>query len=531
MISPAVLERPGHWRTVGIIAGVLLASSPTLPLLRLALDGPHVFYVGSGFGGAVARSTLVASSASLCALLLGFPGGLVAGLYRFPARRQLLALLAVPLLIPSFLWSIGLSMLRVALGLPRESIFSGAPGVIMSFAALGTPLVLFATLLATRGLPARAIDAARLAGGEAAVLRYAGRAALPAAIVATMLAGLIGVTDPGPGQILGFPGAGTQILVSFSALYDFELAARQSLAVAGVVLLAALPLLWIVGRHLTVALLPHSFQTMEVRSVPAARWVGPLLLGLLLIIILAVPVAGLVQPVLARFRLDSVVEVIARTAGNTMIYGVLAGFVASALAVALVLCGARVARLRAALLAALMLLFVLPPAMGSLGTVLIASQAPGWLDALLRSRLTVAIVLGLRLSPIAAIILLRAMGSVPPSWGFAATVHGVGLLTYLRKLIAPFLARPAAVSIVLVALIATADTTTVLLLQPPGRDSFPLALFTVMANAPESLVASLCLAYLVVAVLIASALATFLGPRRAADAAPTHPIDSNGMPR
>jgi iron(III) transport system permease protein len=169
--------------------------------------------------------------------------------------------------------------------------------------------------------------------------------------------------------------------------------------------------------------------------------------------------------------------------------------------------------------------------MGSLGTVLIASQAPGWLDALLRSRLTVAIVLGLRLSPIAAIILLRAMGSVPPSWGFAATVHGVGLLTYLRKLIAPFLARPAAVSIVLVALIATADTTTVLLLQPPGRDSFPLALFTVMANAPESLVASLCLAYLVVAVLIASALATFLGPRRAADAAPTHPIDSNGMPR
>lgn len=499
-------------------------SSPALPLLRLAFDGAGSFDVGAGFGGAIARSLSVAAGASVYALLLGFPAGLAAGLYRFPARAALLTLLAVPLLMPSFLWSIGLAMLRVALGLSPGSLLSGASGTVMSFAALGTPLVLFATLLATRALPARAVDAARLAGGEAAVLRYAARAVLPAGIAAALLGGLIGLSDPGPGQILGFSGAGTRILVSFSALYDFELAARQSLAVAAVILVAAIPLLWILARHLTVALLPRSFQSMPARSVVGARRAGPMLLAFVLAITLAAPVAGLVQPVLTQFWLDRILAALARTTANTVIYGLGAGLVANALAISLVLCAARIARLRAALLAVSVLVFVLPPAVGSLGSALIASEAPAWLDPLLRSRLTVAVVLGLRLSPIAAIILLRAMGSVPPSWGFAAALHGVGLMTYMRRLLAPFLAGPMALSIALVALAATADVTTVLLLRPPGRDSFPVTLFTVMANAPESMVASLSLAYVLGGIAALGLLAFCSRPRLASTSLPANSI-------
>ena len=180
----------------------------------------------------------------------------------------------------------------------------------------------------------------------------------------------------------------------------------------------------------------------------------------------------------------------------------------------MVICATRVPGLRLALLVALLLLFVLPPAVGALGAILVASDAPAWLDPFVRSRLTVAVVLGLRLTPIAAIILLRAMGAAPPSWAFSAAIHGVGLMTYLRKLLVPFLARSIAVSIVLIGLVATADITTVLLLQPPGRDSFPVAVFTVMANAPESLVASLSLAYVVAGALAAGTLAIWFNKER-----------------
>jgi iron(III) transport system permease protein len=514
MISPAALERPGHWRTIGVVAGVLIASSPTLPLLRLAVGDLSGFDIGTNFDAYLARSITVGIGACALALVLGFPCGLLAGLYRFPARNVLLTLLAVPLLVPSFLWAIGLSMLRIELGLSQESLLSGASGTVMAFATLGTGLVLFATLLATRALPARAIDAARLAGGELNVLTYAGRATLPAAAAACLLAGLISLADPGPGQILGYSGAGTQILISFSALYDFELAARQSLTIAGIALFGALPLLWIVGHHLSFALLPQSVELMKARSLPAVNGAGPLLLGLVLIVCLALPIAGLVWPAFTQLWLDRILEVTARTASNTLFYGVTAGIVANAVAMPVVICATRVPRLRLALLVALLLLFVLPPAVGALGSVLAASDAPAWLDPLVRSRLTVAVVLGLRLTPIAAVVLLRAIGTAPPSWAFAAAVHGVGLMTYLRKLLVPFLARPLAVSLALVALVATADITTVLLLQPPGQDSFPVALFTVMANAPESMVASLSLAYVLAGGLAAGALAVWLNNRR-----------------
>jgi len=514
MISPAALERPGHWRTIGVIAGVLIVSSPALPLLQLAFDGSRGFDIGAGFDTYLARSFKVGIGASALALVLGFPCGLIAGLYRFPSQNVLLALLALPLLVPSFLWAIGLSMLRIELGLSPESLLSGALGTVMAFAALGTGLVLFATLLATRALAARAIDAARLAGGELNVLRYAGRATLPAGAAACLLAGLISFADPGPGQILGYSGAGTQILVSFAALFDFELAARQSLAITGIVLLGAMPLLWILGRHLSYALLPQSMELMRPRSHAAVSGSGPFLLGLVLMITLALPLAGLVWPAFTQLWLERIAEVAARTAGNTLFYGITAGVVATAVAIPMVICATRTPRLRLALLVALMLVFVLPPAVGALGAILVASAAPAWLDPVVRSRFTVAVVLGLRLTPIAAIILLRAMGAAPPSWAFSAAIHGVGLMTYLRKLLMPFLARPVAVSIVLVGLVATADTTTVLLLQPPGRDSFPVAVFTVMANAPESMVASLSLAYVVAGALAASALAIWFNTER-----------------
>jgi ABC-type Fe3+ transport system permease subunit len=502
----------------------LVVISPALPLLRLALDGYTDFTLGAGFGASITRSALVAGGASIYALALGFPSGLLAGLYRFRGRAPLLALLAVPLLMPSFLWAIGLSMLRIELGMPRDTIFSGASGAVMSFAALGVPLVLLATLLATRALPARAVDAARLAGGERAVIRYAGQAALPAGAAAAMLVGLMSVADPGPGQILGFSGVGSAILTSFSALYDFELAARQSLMVAAIVLLSALPLVWMLGERLASALLARSVELTQARAATFAGPAGALLLLVVLVVALGAPLAGLARPALDQFWLDRVLDVTTRTAGNTLGYAIGAGVVATALALPLALCAARSARLRAALLAVLMLAFVLPPAIGALGVVLIASEAPAWLDPLLRSRLTVAVVLGLRLTPIAAIILLRAMGSLPPSWGLAAALHGVSLTLFMRKLLAPFLAVPAAASVALVALVATADITTVLLLQPPGRDSFPVALFTVMANAPESMVASLSLAYILIGSLLVGALAVGLctvPPERSPPAATT----------
>ena len=144
MISPAVLEQPGRWRTVGIAFGLALAVAPAVSLLWPALlagSPESTDVLGSSFGNALLRSLLVAAGAAGLSFLVGLPTGVFAGLYDFPARRLLLGALALPLLVPSFLWAIGLSMLRIRLGLSPSSFFSGATGCILAFSSLGLPLV------------------------------------------------------------------------------------------------------------------------------------------------------------------------------------------------------------------------------------------------------------------------------------------------------------------------------------------------------------------------------------------------------
>lgn len=109
----------------------------------------------------------------------------------------------------------------------------------------------------------------------------------------------------------------------------------------------------------------------------------------------------------------------------------------------------------------------------------------------------------------------RAVGSLSPSWTDAARVHGVGGGRLLARVTLPILAPAIIVSLLLVMILSAADISTTHSLQPPGKQSLPVAIFTVMANSPEGLVASLCLLDLlcVVALLAAASQLGRLGRR------------------
>ena len=220
------------------------------------------------------------------------------------------------------------------------------------------------------------------------------------------------------------------------------------------------------------------------------------------LILIGLPVAGLVLPATSGLRLARALDEIGRTMGNTAWYGGLAAVTAISLGATAAICTGRQPRLAALLMAGLAVVFVLPPALGALGLVGAASKAPHALDPLLRGRFALGVWLGLRLFPLATILLMRRLGESTPSWAQAAAVHGMPLPVYATRVLLPWLAPAALVSATVVALLGIADVSSALLLHPPGDASLPLAIFSVMANAPESLVASLCLAYLGGAALV-----------------------------
>ncbi|MBI2605091.1 MAG: hypothetical protein HYW49_03315 [Deltaproteobacteria bacterium] len=452
--------------------------------------------LGSGFGVAILHSLSIAITVAALSIFLGVPAGLLAALYDFPGRRALLALLAIPLLVPSFLWAIGLSQLRIYLGLPPESFLSGWAGTVLAFTAPAISLVLYMTLLSARHLSKNQVESVRLVDGERLLFRYAARAVLPAAILTGVLAGVLTLSDPGPGQILGFSGVPYEILLSFSALYDFALAAKQCAALTGAVLFVSIPFAVLIAPNVATGLLGRDIQQAPLSRNKTASWMGLLALGCILVTTTVLPMIGILRPLFTEFPAARAFQEVSRTLSNTFLYALCAGVIATALGFFLAIAVGRESALRRHALIGLFLILSLPPSLNALGIIKIGTMIPAWLDPFFRSRFTVGMVLALRFLPIATILAMRSFGSTSTSQALVAAVHGVPLSLYVRRVLGPILLPSAALSCVIVALLATAEVGTVLLLRPPGADSLPVQIFTVMANAPESLVAALCFFYI-----------------------------------
>ncbi len=236
-------------------------------------------------------------------------------------------------------------------------------------------------------------------------------------------------------------------------------------------------------------------------------------LALVSMVSVLLPLSGLVLPVFRRTEFIRASREVARTSGDTLVYAIGAAVVSLAFALVLAFFVGRSTRIRIVSVAAALILISLPSALTALGIVQIATRAPAWTDPFLRSSATVCGALGCRFFPIAAVLSVRAWGSTSASWTMAAAVHGVSLGRYLWKVVLPAVLPVIAVAGLLVSLLATADIGTVLLLQSPGRSSLPLAIFTVMANAPEALVATLCLLYVAIAAALLLAALTLMRRR------------------
>jgi ABC-type Fe3+ transport system permease subunit len=319
-------------------------------------------------------------------------------------------------------------------------------------------------------------------------------------------AGVLTLSDTGPGQVFGVRTAASELLVSFAAQYDVELAARQCLVLSAVVLTACAPLVWFGAPHLSAALSARVHGDSLPRRAPRWMWVSAGALAAMAVGLVA-PLAGLAAPLVpsrwapladerhvelvALWAIDEVV----RTMASTFLYALGGAAISVALALLWTLAVGRERRLLTLSTCALLPLLALPSAGAALGLARMAALAPGWADDLARGRFAVCVALGVRFAPLATLLVLRGYAATPRSWALAAALHGIPVPRYLARVLFPALLPAALFAALLVALLASVDVTTVLLLHPPGHQSLPLAIFTVIANAPEHMVAALCLLY------------------------------------
>ena len=484
MISPLRLERPG--RKGAILLALLLALfvAPLLPIAAAALEGPGP---GKGFTTALARGLLIAGLSAVVAFGLGWPAGTLFALYRLPASRSLQTLLLLPLLLPSFVWALAWADAWRTLAWRGASAL---PPLVLAHTGATLALVFVTAKSAALSLSESQCDALRLAGGEPTLRRAALRHTVSAAALAAFFGALVALSDAGPSLVFGRRTAAYEVLTSFAATYDQSLAARQCAALLVVALVLAGPFLWLALPRLGHVLLERVPAHPRPTRNPRGEQLAALTMGAALLTTL--PALGaLAFSTWSGAALEAALGDLGRTAADTVLYSLSAAAMALAMGGTAALAAGRSRLARTLVLAGALALLALPPAAMALGVLQVSGSAPPALDALLRGRAIVGLTLGLRLAPLAALLSLRALASAPPSWSEAAALHGLDLRHFLSCVLLPWVRPALAAAFLLVALLAAADASTVLLLHPPGHPSLPLALLTVMSNAPQAYVSAL----------------------------------------
>jgi ABC-type Fe3+ transport system permease subunit len=478
---------------------------PVLYLIVVSLAGASrhdwndIFY--RPFIGSVGRSARQIACVTIISAVLGIPCGVGLRLVRFPLKAGLYFLLFLPLLVPPFLWAIGIESLKPLVSYRWQGYLDGAWAAVLAYTVLITPIVAFTTGVLTRRIPRSACDAALLVGGPSYVIRKTAFFVLPGAAAVAFAGALLTLGDSGVGQITGFHGAPSDILIAFSARGDLHSAAFKAaiisalcspfIALAGWTLLRRLN--FASSGRSSAALRPVVITTKTKRVIVnlivvflAGASLMPALIGLL---------RPLCRPPLAKRELAAAWVLWWDSFSVTAIYFVAAGVGATTLGWILATHATRTPRLQRTLFLLSLGYLTLPPAVYALAVVLLRSKSYITFGFPCDYDWFTGLVLGCHFVPISVAILLPCLRNLPASFEQAAQLHGLSGLRYQRFVRLPLVVSAILVSTVAAGLLALADVSTAMLLQQPGHSSFGAHLFAIMDNSSEQNVASLCVIY------------------------------------
>lgn len=522
MTSPSISARLDARRFLGIALLVAIVVAPLVFFGREAIDrdawNDHVFV--PRFLRALGRSVLQSLATAVGTFAIGGGLGVVFSTTRVRGARLFDLLFGAAAILPPMIvtsgWMLAASGDAGILGRFVRGNFGAIAGSIAVF----SPIVMWSTRAAIRRFGVAAIEAALVAHGRIGAIKIAARAAWPAALGTALLTGALTIGDSTSGDLVGIHGAASEILASLAARYDRTAAAAQCLFLAAITVILSRPAL-----HSLSATLSRGASALEARAMSEFRAQRSIVadVAALAIVVLFwfMPMVGLARVFLASApRGDHLASAVA-TFPETAKIGAGAAILATLIGAAFAITAGRSRRSRLFLTTLGLAMIALPPAAYAFGTVAMTSSLPRSMVRGLAEGPWI-FALAARLWPCAFFFVARAISDEPESRAEAATFGRGGRGRYFFRVLFPAIAPALGASIILAALLGAADIVTAILLSPPGKATAPQRLFTIMANAPDAVVATYLLSAVTFAAIASGILMVLVkaGGRRAKKEAP-----------
>jgi iron(III) transport system permease protein len=500
-------------KSTGLIFGRSLGESVLLALLTLAFMGLVLLPVLQVVAGAIGqngafqadgyaflftrrawllflKSVFIAASVAVLATALGLGISFILVKSPVPHKNLLQGLFLLPLFLPAYITTVAWVDVFLFLGLSPAMIYSPAT-VVFVLTMLFTPVAMLIFSPSLANINANHEAAALLLVPYPKVFfRIVLPLIRPAMLAALLLIFVLAVSEFTVPAFLSVPVLVTDIFTQFSAFYNYAAAITQS---------SLLVLLCLTGLVIEYKLTAGKiFLTVSGRNQPRplmlpskSKWFLFGLLAFYLACVTFIPLGLLIRQSFARGTGDFLraFSLLQAEMGHSFLY-------AAAGAGIITLVGLGFSYLKhnhSGWGIDLMLLgaFCIPAVVA--GIALIGFYNTPWLNPVYASPAIVIIAYVMRFTFVAERIIQNRLLQLPESLEQAARIHGAGTWTYLRRILLPLSAQALFGAFIISFIFCLGELGTTIMVYPPGTSLLPIKIFTLMANAPQSLTSSLCL--------------------------------------
>jgi iron(III) transport system permease protein len=502
-------------------SAILLAAIGLLPLLAMVAGSFHLdegfslrswhalFASATQQALSMGRSILLSLVTSAAATFLGVPLGFLIARSDLPLRRAFAAAFTVPLLIPPYLLAVAWfailgkggwlgHALRPAMSDRVSSAFFGLLGCAGVLVSAFMAVVMLLTVSYLGAVNPRLEDAGRLVSRWPSILfRITLPSIAPGIGFAAVLVFLLAFGEVGVPTFLRYPVYPMEILTQFVGFYDFGAATAAAVPML-LVTLAILSVEYRLLRHPIVAL---RTVTVGAKRAPLAlgRWRLPVfgIVSTGALVIVVMPWAALL---VQSGSSAAYIEAFARASDSIARSVGLAAIGATSLTALGFFCGYlvhnRAVPLWRGIDALALFLFTLPGAVIGVGLISLWNRPA--LAAVYGSAAIIILGYLAQYTVIPMRIMSGFLQQVPPSLEQAGWVSGASWFMSLRRILLPLIWRGMIVAWLVGYVFCLRDTGISMVLYPPGSDTLPVRILTLMANGAPSLIAALCVILVVV---------------------------------
>ncbi len=469
------------------------------------------------YGKVISSSLILASITTIVSAFIGVPAGFFLAKTNLPLKKLFTICFFIPLIIPSYITGIAWVNLLGRTGflnnvlsqytlLSPESVSNFIYSIYGASFILSInlfPVVMLVTEYALKSINPRLEESGLVAGSVFQVFRQITFPLIaPAILSGMMIVFVLSLSEFGVPSLLQVNVLTTQIFTQFSAFYNEKAATAIAFPLIAITLvLIILERTYLRGKSFEILGRTSSHSTLQY-NITWLTVTGLIFCTFILIVCVVTPLSALILNTKTISAYHDAVMLARNGITNSILFGSIGATLLTITGFFLGYLSEKIRyRLKNSTAAFIWIFFAVPATVSGIGLIKLWNRPEGACQFIYSSLWIVILGYVIRFLPLSSRIMANYLKQIPHSMEEAGTVTGISWFRVLGNILLPLQSHGLIATWLISFMFCIGELGTTVLVYPPGHETLPIALFTIMANSPTDVVSALSIVIIAMTLL------------------------------